>query len=369
MFENLLPKDIFNNTFLADNLWGNKIGDYLVFILLFLVLVVAVKLLRKGLLAISQKFANKAKSDLPNFIIGKLKKLLVPLEYYGAFYFSIQNLNLHNKFEKALDVIGLVIIVYYAVKFAIAVVDYLIEKKLENTSSPSKVQVLRSIIPAINISIWGLGIVFMLSNLGFNISALVAGLGIGGIAVALAAQSLLGDIFSYVSILADKPFEIGDLLNVDGIAGRVTYIGIKTTRLTSVTGEQLVFSNSDLTKSRIRNYQKVDERRAEILIGVVYETPVEKLEMIPQIIKNIIDNVDEVRFERSHFQSYGDFSLNFQTIYWCVGNDYNEFMNKQQFILLEIFKAFKNNNIEFAYPTQKLYFEGNVKNYKSDAIN
>lgn len=353
MIKNFVNINWFEGTALDAKLLGNSYGDYLIFIGVFLVLTLAVKLTRKALLALSLKIAKHSESKLPDFIIAKLKKLLVPLEYFGVFYFAVNMLELNKYVVKTLDVVGLLVVVFYAVRFLIAIVDFAIEMKLAKNESSSRATVIRSIIPAVNISIWGIGIVFVLSNLGFNISALVTGLGIGGIAVALAAQSLLGDLFSYVSILADKPFEINDLLIIDGFAGRVSHIGIKTTRLTSVTGEELIFSNSDLTKSRIKNYQKTLTRRGEINIGVTYETSREKLEIIPKIIKDIVESKENTRLDRSHFVSYGDFSLNFQTVFWVDNDDYITFMNTQQEILLDIFKAFDEQGIEFAYPTQK----------------
>lgn len=363
MLQDLVPENLIKGTFWENSVFSNSYADYLVFVLLFIIATIIVKLIRISLIAISQKIADKSQSELAGLLIAKIKKLLVPLEYFGVFYFSVKSLVLHPYFIKTLDITGLLIVVFYVVRFTISIIDFFLQKKMIG-ANPGRVQVLRSIIPAINISIWGLGVVFILSNLGFDISALVAGLGIGGIAVALAAQSLLGDVFSYLSILADKPFEIGDVLNVDGIIGRVTYIGIKTTRLTSVTGEQLVFSNSDLTSSRIRNFQDFPARRGDIMIGVTYETPSHILEEIPKIIRNIIETTPDARIDRSHFHSYGDFSLNFQTVFWVDNSDFVLFMDRQQSILLRIFKEFEAMGIDFAYPTQTLYVSKKDNNEK-----
>jgi len=195
----------------------------------------------------------------------------------------------------------------------------------------------------------------VLDNLGVDITALVAGLGIGGIAVALAAQNVLGDLFASLSIVLDKPFVVGDFLNVDDFLGSVEHVGLKTTRLRSLSGEQLVFSNNDLLNSRIRNYGRMFERRVVFSLGVTYETPPEKLRGIPTIIREAVEAKDKVRFDRAHFQKYGDFALVFEVVYYVLSSDYTLCMDIQQSVNLRIYERFAEEGIEFAYPTQKLY--------------
>jgi small-conductance mechanosensitive channel len=197
----------------------------------------------------------------------------------------------------------------------------------------------------------------VLDNLGVDITALIAGLGVGGIAVALAVQTVLGDLFASLSIALDKPFVVGDFLIVDDLLGSVEFVGLKTTRLRSLSGEQLVFSNSDLLNSRIRNYGRMYERRTAFDIGVTYQTPREKLKKIPDIIRTAIEKQDDTRFDRSHFKAYGDFSLNYETVYYISGPDYNKYMDIQQAINFEIHAAFEREQIEFAYPTQTIFVE------------
>ena len=209
----------------------------------------------------------------------------------------------------------------------------------------------------IKVAVWGLGVTFLLDNLGFKISAVVAGLGIGGIAVALAAQTVLGDLFSYFTIFFDRPFEVGDFIVIDDFLGTVEYIGIKTTRLRSLSGEQLIFSNTDLTSSRLRNYKRMENRRVVFQLGVTYQTKTEQLREIPEIIAHIIKKSDNTVFDRAHFSSYGDFSLNFETVYYVKSRDYNIYMDTQQTINLLIYRQFAEEGIEFAYPTQTLFFD------------
>lgn len=205
------------------------------------------------------------------------------------------------------------------------------------------------------IIVWAFVVLLILDNLGFNITTLVAGLGIGGIAVAMASQSILADLFASLSILLDKPFKAGEFIIVGDMLGSVENIGLKTTRIRSLSGEQLVFSNADLLSSRIRNYKRMQERRVVFTIGVEYSTAYEKLKKIPAMIQDIIQSVNRTRFDRSHFMSYGNFSLDVETVYYVLSPDYNAYCDIQQEINLALFKKFEEEGIVFAFPTQTVF--------------
>jgi len=177
----------------------------------------------------------------------------------------------------------------------------------------------------------------------------------GGIAIGLAVQSILGDLFASLAIVLDKPFEVGDFVIFDSYMGTIESIGLKTTRVRSLSGEQIVCSNADLLSSRIRNYKRMSERRAVFTIGVVYGTPYEQLEEIPRVVRQVIDANPDLRFDRCHFARFGAYSLDFETVYWIQNADYNLFMDRQQAINLAIYKAFEERGIAFAYPTQTVY--------------
>ncbi len=202
---------------------------------------------------------------------------------------------------------------------------------------------------------WVVLVLLALDNLGVNISALVAGLGIGGVAIALAAQSVLGDLFASLSIVLDKPFVVGDFIVVGDLLGTVEHVGIKTTRLRSLTGEQLVFANSDLLGSRIRNFKRMSERRILFTIGVTYQTSSEKLAAIPGLLREVVSAQPGVRFDRAHFRSYDDSAMTFEIVYFVLNPDYNRYMDTQQLVNLEIFRRFEQEGIEFAYPTRTVY--------------
>lgn len=202
--------------------------------------------------------------------------------------------------------------------------------------------------------LWSVILLLALHNMGVNITAMVASLGIGGIAIALAVQNILGDLFASMAIILDKPFVVGDFIIVGELMGTVERIGLKTSRVRSLSGEQIVFSNNDLLNSRVRNFKRMWERRVVFTVGVTYQTPREKLEAIPASIREIIERQEIARFDRAHFKSYGDFALIFEMVYFVKDPSYNVYMDVQQAINLEIYERFEEEGIEFAYPTQTL---------------
>ena len=225
-------------------------------------------------------------------------------------------------------------------------------KLKEDPSSVTTVQVVGFLG---RIGLWCLVGLLILANLGVEITPLLAGLGVGGIAVALAVQTVLKDLLASLSIMLDKPFMIGDFLNLGTEMGSVEYIGLRTTRLRSISGEQLVLSNADLLESRIRNFGRMRERRIVFNLGVTYATPRAKLERIPQLIREAIESQKLTRCDRVHFKNYGDFALNFEAVFFVGVPDYNTYMDIQQAINLHIHESFEREGIEFAFPTQTLY--------------
>ncbi len=203
-------------------------------------------------------------------------------------------------------------------------------------------------------ALWAILLLLALDNLGIDITALVAGLGIGGIAIALAAQKILGDLFSALSIVLDKPFMVGDFIELGDCSGTVEQIGLKNTRLRSAYGEQIIIPNSDLLQGRIRNYRDRSERRALFTIQITCQTPLEKLKKIPQWLKEIVEDQEHARFDRAHFKEYGDYSLNFEIVYYVVKPDFSLFIKIQERVNLAIFEKFQNENVYFAYPTQTI---------------
>ncbi len=209
----------------------------------------------------------------------------------------------------------------------------------------------------VQVAVWAGVLLLALDNFGVDITALVAGLGVGGIAVALALQNVLGDLFASLAIVLDKPFVIGDFVVVDDLVGTVEFIGLKTTRVRALGGEQLVFSNADLLSSRVRNFGRMAERRIVFTLGVTYQTPRALLEEVPAIIRAAVEAQPHTRCDRSHLSGYGASSIDFETAWYVLVPDFGTYMDVQQAIYLDIHRAFEDRGIEFAYPTQTLFLE------------
>jgi small-conductance mechanosensitive channel len=220
----------------------------------------------------------------------------------------------------------------------------------------SHVAAVRLVVLAARTVVFSIALLVVLQSVfGVNITALVAGLGVGGIAIALAVQSILGDLFASLTIILDKPFVVGDFVIVGDMLGTVEQIGLKTTRLRSLSGEQLIVGNSDLLSSRIRNFKRMQERRIVFQFGVTYDTPAELLEGIPEIVRGIVGGLEGTRLDRVHFKQYGDFALIFEVVYYVESPEYNVYMDRQQSINLQLKRRFEAEGIAFAYPTQTLY--------------
>jgi len=335
---------------------GNKVLDYLISLGLFLLAVIVIKIFEVIILRRLKKFAKKTITTFDDFIVNLIEKLIVPFLYFGAFYLGLKILSLPQDIDKAINIVAVGVLTFFAARLIIRLVTYGFRLYWEKTSGTESLEhSLRGILKVIKFTVWSLAVVFFLDNLGFKISAVIAGLGIGGVAIALAAQAVLKDLFSYFSIIFDRPFEIGDFIIVGDLLGSVEYIGIKTTRIRSLGGEQLVFSNSDLTDSRLRNYKRMQKRRVVFKLGVTYNTPLAKLKEIPGIIENIIKNTKDTIFDRAHFFEYGDFNLVIEVVYYVLSSDYNIYMDKQQEINFAIKGEFEKRGIEFAFPTQTVY--------------
>ena len=338
------------------SIFGNTVLGYLTALGIFSAGLAGVYAFRRYVLARLKRWAESTSASLDDVLVGGVEKSLVPVLYFGVFYAALHTLALSAEFAKGVSIAAIVLVTFLVVRAITAAANYGLRAYLKDTADATgSEKQLKGIRGLINFVIWALALIFLLDNLGVKISAVVAGLGIGGIAVALAAQAVLGDLFSYFVIFFDKPFEVGDFIIIDQKLGVVEHIGIKTTRIRALGGEQLVFSNTDLTNSRVHNYKKMDRRRVVFSLGVTYQTPADKLKRIPGIVREIIAAQEDAAFDRGHFAAYGDFSLNFEFVYYVTGSDYNKYMDIQQAINLAIFEAFEREGIEFAYPSQTLF--------------
>lgn len=342
--------------FLQVTFLGNTISEYLLAIAILVIGWLVVGFIRGVVWQRIHQWANRSATTLDDRLLTLVSQPIGRLLLLGVVYISIGNLTLHPILQQTINVIGVTIATVLVVQLVASLLEYSVRAYwVKKKGDPTLEQSLNALVPAMRIVVWTIGFVFLLDNLGFDISAVVASLGIGGIAIALAAQGILGDLFSYFSILLDRPFEIGDFVIVGNLVGTVENIGIKTTRLRSLTGEELVAANTDLTSARIQNFKRMRRRRIVFSIGVTYETGLEKMRQVPDLIKTAIDQTSGVTFDRAHFNSFGDFSLNFEIVYYVETPDYLAYMDAQQTINLALKESFEAAGIEFAYPTQVLY--------------
>jgi MscS family membrane protein len=209
--------------------------------------------------------------------------------------------------------------------------------------------------------VWTIALLLILNNLGFDVTALVAGLGIGGIAIALAAQNILSDLFASLAIVLDQPFVVGDFVILGDEMGTVERIGIKTTRIRSLSGEELIISNADLLASRIHNFKRMAERRVVFTIGVTYETPADKVERLPDMLRAIVEAQKLARFERAHFARFGDFALIYEVVYWMRTPDYNAYMDTQQRINITLYRQLAAEGVELALAAQAMQLQQPVR--------
>jgi small-conductance mechanosensitive channel len=342
--------------FLQREFYHNRVSEYLLCLAILAGGILAVKVIQSLATRRLKAWAEKSPTTYDDFLVGRIRGTGVPLAYLGIAQASLRVLTLTPRVERIIDMAGIVLMTLLAIVFTVSLVRYGFEeysrKRGEDATSD---RALRGVIGLTKALVWIIGVLFMLDNLGFRISTVVAGLGIGGIALALAAQTILGDLFGYFVILFDRPFEIGDFVVVGDHMGVIERFGIKTTRIASLNGEQIVVSNKDLTDSRVRNFKRMAKRRVAFRLGVTYQTPLERLREIPGIVADVFREIEGATLDRVHFFSYGDFSLIYEIVYYVDGNDYTRYMDIQQKANLRIYEEFGKRRIEFAYPTQTLY--------------
>lgn len=339
--------------------YGNTIGTWVIALSVFLISLALLSILKTVIHRRFRALARRTATDIDDFIAELFRRIKFYFLVALALYFGVQFLSLPAAVKTAIAKLVVIALLFQGAVWGGGLFDYWRErasrKKGEVDAASKTTHAALAFL--FRIALWSIVLLLALENLGVNITALVAGLGVGGVAIALALQNVLGDLFAHISILLDKPFVLDDFIIVDEHMGTVQHIGLKTTRLRSLGGEQLVFSNSDLLKSRIRNYKRMEERRVLFSLGVIYQTPAEKLAAIPGMIRQVVEAQNQTRFDRSNFKDFGDFSLNFETVYYVLSPDYNTYMNIQEAINLAIFRRFAKEGIEFAYPTRTIFLE------------
>jgi small-conductance mechanosensitive channel len=331
---------------------GNALSNYLQFLLAFALSIGLAFLFKYIIIDKIKYFTSKTKTKLDDVIVSFFSSISLPFYVLLSLYIAIQFLVLNTFVRRIIDAVFITYVVYQVI-FAVRIfIEYFLDKRATGENGASIAHVKDILQMIMRVVFWAIGILFILSNLGINVTSLVAGLGIGGIAIALAVQNVLGDLFSYFAICFDKPFIKGDIILVGDQMGVIEKIGVKTTRIRALQGEEIVISNSELTSSRIQNFKKMEERRVLFSLGVVYETPLAQLERIPPIIRDIISSLELTRFDRAHLSAFGDSAYLYEVVYYVLSADYHQYMDIQQTINFRIIEAFTREHIEFAFPAQ-----------------
>jgi small-conductance mechanosensitive channel len=349
-------------TFLDLTFYGNAVRVWAVAMLVAGLAVGALYLFKSIILRRAILLATKTATDIDDFVLELLRRTKTFFFLTLAIYIGSLVLTLPADVTRLLNKIVIIVLFVQVAIWGSGLITQWVTRyrRQQVDQEPGEVTTIVALSFVGQLVLWSIMLLLVLDNLGVQITALVTGLGIGGIAVGLAVQNILGDLFASLSLVLDKPFVIGDFIIVDDLMGTVERVGLKTTRLRSLSGELLVFGNNDLLQSRIRNYKRMYERRVVFSFGVIYQTPHEKLAAIPAIVQEIIEGQDQIRFDRAHFYKFGDSSLDFEVVYYVLDPDYNIFMDIHQAINLEIFRRFADKGIEFAYPTQTLYLDGQM---------
>lgn len=340
--------------------WQNSLYDYLISFIIFIGVLIVLKIFQVIVLSRLRKLAKKTKTDFDDALIDIFTKIKPPFYFFVALYFAVYYLSFPEIVSTILNVLIIVSVVFEVIQALQRLVDYLVKKQLKKMDgTPEGKKQSRAMVKAtsliVKVLLWVLGVTLILANLGINVTSIIASLGIGGIAIALALQNILSDMFNAFSIYIDKPFQIGDYITVGPDSGTVEKIGLKSTRIRTLQGEELVISNSELTSARIQNFKSLEKRRDTFDIGVVYNTTKTKLEKIPRIIKKIMKEYELLEFDRCVFKSYGDSALIFEVVYYVHTSEFGEFAKVKHQMNIDIFTEFGKEGIDFAYPTQTLY--------------
>lgn len=344
------------HSFLKTNYWGNSLQDWLIAGSIVLGTFLLVAIAGAALIRRLKNVAARTEARYDDILVLAIEKFIFPLLYVGGIYLALSYLTLPAKAEKVIRLLLLLLYTYFILRIITAVIQYMVTGFLSRQEgAETKQKQARGFVIIAKFVVWVVGFVFVLDNLGFNVSAIIAGLGVGGIAIALAAQTILGDLFAYFIIFFDRPFEIGDTIMFENEMGTVEYVGVKSTRIRTLNGQILVCSNKDLTNARVNNFRNLSRRRAVLRLGLVYQTDPAVLETLPAKIKAIIETHEPVTFERGHFTGFGESSLNFEFVYFVNDAEYMKYMDTQHSINLAVLRLLTSEGIGIAYPTRTLY--------------
>ncbi len=333
--------------------WGNTIAQYIDAAIYFVIALILLYILQKVVMSRFEKFAKKTKTEIDDVIVEFIHSIRPRLYIVLAAYISLRTLVLAPMVLNTINVIVIVVIIFQVTRSIQIIIEFG-AKKLSSDEEDEHAKSAAQLLSVIAIIIvWIFGILMILANIGINVGSLIAGVGIGGIAIAFAIKEILADLFSSFSIYFDKPFKAGDTVKVGEDVGVIQKIGIKTTRVKARTGEELIVSNQDMTSSRVHNFKRMEYRNAKAKFIVEFDTPIEKLKQIPENIKNLIGSIDNVECKRVHLKEFGEWGLIFETLYTVDSRDYTDYMDAQQEINFAITKMLNEMSVQIAVPEMR----------------
>jgi small-conductance mechanosensitive channel len=346
------PMELLNTVYFDNTLrvWLIALG---IVVASWLILSLAKRLIVRRL----QKFAETTATDVDDLFVELIRRTGWYFLLAVSLYAASQTMRISDPVRDMARIFGILTLLFQSAVWGNGIIAYTIARMARQrlAEGAAGTSTLTAVGFVMRVLLWSVILILALDNLGFNITTLIAGLGIGGIAVALAMQNVLGDLFASLSIVLDKPFEAGDFIVVDSVQGTVDRIGLKTTRLRSLSGEEIIMANADLLKSRIRNYKRMQERRAVFTVGLTYATPPETVARVPAMLREVITAQADARFDRAHFQSFGESALLFEAVYYVRKPDYAVYMDVQQQINLEVLRRCAAEGISFAFPTRTIH--------------
>ena len=344
-------------SFLSEVFWGNSIGTWLTALAIGLATAVLLRMLVPRIIQRARSFARSTNTYADDALVAAASATRGFFYWVAGLYAAVRYVELPQDVDAVFgQLLAAAVLVQVGLWLVAGYRSFLTHARDDKYPDDPEVATSFHLVQLIGAAvIWFLVFVFVLQAWGVNVTALITGLGIGGIAIALAVQGILSDLFASLSIIFDKPFLVGDYLTIDDFRGTVEEIGLKTTQLRSVSGEQIVFSNSDLLRSRIRNYGRMVERRGDFNFGIVYETDPEIVAKVPVWVQEIVEAEEMTRFDRCHFKTLGQWALEFEAVYYMTVPDYKVFMGVQQSVNLALMRKLAAEGVDFAYPTQLHY--------------
>lgn len=336
--------------------YGNYVYEYIYALCALFITLFVISIIKNVFIRNIEKLTKKTKIKADDLIVDIARVFNWPIYILISLYTAFKFVSVADIITRIIGYAAITLGAYYAVKIIQLIIDYITDQFIaDKDRGKTDKTIIDFISKSIKAVVWVVAVLVIIQNLGYDVTALAAGLGIGGIAVAFALQNVLGEIFASLSIFLDKPFKIGDYITIGKDQGEIKRIGLRSTRIKTLEGETLIIPNKEVSESRVHNYRKMKDRRVTFKIGVTYETSNQKLKEIPSLIENVISNVKQVDFERCHFKKFGDSALIFNIVYIVKSRQYPLYLDLNQQINYKIRDNFEKEGIEMAYPTQTLH--------------